>query len=1821
MKKSQRLMSLLLAVLLCLSLLPVGALADDQETEESAEPVTVEVVERETDPADEEPAAEPETESVEQEAAPAPEEQSNDAEPAEEQPEAELEAEPQDDPQDEEEPIVVEVVEEEQVETLAAADGDEAETVTYVAAVGEDSYETLAEAVEKAEDGQTVKLLANVDISETGLTITKEVTIDLAGFQIKAANTVAGRITVTGSLTLKDSTDAAKDGTGTGRLYSESDYSSAAGYGIIGVSGGGKFTLESGYIYTVRPNAASKGQFGVTVDDENDGNLITINGGKIEAGWYTIAGNGTHTTGDPQIVVNGGTLVSTADYAIYLPHSGTTIVNGGVIDGAAGAIAMNRGTLIINDGTLKSAGNGNDLQWGDGTSGFADAAINVQSRYGDCTVTINGGNVAASKNAVAVEVKNNHTVSIQIKGGTFNQSVQAYLADGYKQTEGENGTYVVTSASAKIAEVNGEKYETLAEAVAAANGGTVALLQDVTESITIPAGANITLDLNGKTLTNTEGKDTIDNSGTLAITGPGTIDNVSNGKSAIFNQVGGEATVGEVTVTRSKEDGVSGSNTCYTINNRGTMYINGATVDNAGTFSSCVENGWYTPKENTNKVSAQLTINSGTFSGGLNTIKNDDWGVLIIKDGAFTNSRVDSSSHVVLNYGTATISGGTFTLTNDKDASCQVIYNKFGTASNTATLTITGGVFKATTATGYNTLGVLVNNYSKKSTVTLSGGQFYGKELTTSDYIVLGTDAYWAYDGESTVVTDTEPTNYTAKNVTTSRYYLGTNGGNLAIREISLANGDMSFILRVNADQDISIGVRNRSVTIATENGAKYTGKITVNDSEPAMVGYEIDTTTSDDNTKTIYTAKATKNSAYFESKDESEEVTYYGNLKDVNETIAALDTTSSITFYVRKDLSVSKTQQLTGKGSYTLDLNGAALTVDSDFEKALITAQTADQTITIQDTSEKKTGKLDLSASTSTSAILLKITKAATVNLTSGTVSGPITVSAGELNITGGSYTGTITATGGTINISGGTHTVTWSVDTNATVNITGGTFDQSMKAYLGEGYVEHANDDGTYTVYKEDDTQVGATVNGVLYPTLQDAIDAAQNGGTVILASDVTATDTITISKNDTVTIDLADYTLTLEGDDGIVNSGDLTLQGNANGKIRHTGDTDIIWQKADGTLTITGGTYETVQGTDGAIYSSGGDVTLRGNTTITGNNAAIYVTQGATLTIEADESKAAPTISAAIYGVCVWGKGDPDQRTTLKMSAGTITATEGLAISGNGSCDYTTIDISGGTIESKGDTAIYHPQVGDMTITGDTTITGVHCGIQFCGAGTLTLGTTESARYIPTITATMDSVEGPTKPDSQSDGSVDDGAALSIISRGKGYQDEDQTMTVIINNAELVSKNNAAISVYRFAKVNDKWQSNGDSGIETSYLTSLTIKNGSFSGASDKGALEVDAQAKDAVSITGGTFSSDPSDYVSTDDGYSVTEWFGKFKVDANVIGGGVEGGGVTEDNSKKETVELYSKTLTLEGDIAVNYYLQPSDYIVKNYQNYYVEFTVNGRTIQVPLDVTNTRTVTYDDNTFTLYRFTCKVTSAEMNDTITAKFCKRGEEEDTLIATLADYSVVTYAKHAQTQHDEGNAEYTDKLIDLVNAMLNYGGKAQAFFGHEGEGYANADLTYNVSEAVETARGEEFAKHSRTIAGEVTGLTYYSSTLVLDSETAVRFYFTLKDGAAIEDYSFTVNGEAIDTATQIGYNKTKGMYYVEIPNIKANALNKDYTLSVAKADGTDGTLSVTYGPMTYASNTLKNADASEGLKSLVKALYYYYYATVAFVAANAQ
>ena len=586
--------------------------------------------------------------------------------------------------------------------TAALADGEGTQT-NDVAQIGGTGYATLQAAIDAAKSGDTIVLKKSISATEIG--------------EKKQLQFVKADMNVT--LDLNQNTITAE-----------------AGEAIAINAANITLTVKNGTIENFAEGSYSDGVYAY----KKSNNLtLAFENIVLKSRTQGLAVQGLTSNSNVNIV--NSNITSTEGLGIYYPpKSGTLTISDSEITGVTG-IVVKGSNLVVNGEKTIISGTGPNVDpetyytgATDGSSTLTETgdAVYVESGYNDrdISVSISGGHLN-SKNAKAVRmfVKNGENTSakreISVTGGTFSSDVSAYVAKGYVQNE--NGTVEQLGETNAVAKVGDTYYKTLADAVAAADNNTVTLLKDVTADITIPAGKTMTLDLNGKTLTNVNDH-TILNNGNLTITGTGKVDNISHAKGALYNK--GTVVVNGGTFDRSKENGKtsndSGSNSWYTIKNVGSMTIHdGATVQTAGNnttlgkFSSLVSNGYFDANDySTNKGLDQpiLTIDGGTFRGGLNTIKNDDRAKLTINGGTFSNYY----QAVVQNHNIAEITGGTFTAASDANAKTYGIYNcGCGAEIDLGTLTVSGGTFTGATY-------AVADVSSENADVTISGGQFAG---------------------------------------------------------------------------------------------------------------------------------------------------------------------------------------------------------------------------------------------------------------------------------------------------------------------------------------------------------------------------------------------------------------------------------------------------------------------------------------------------------------------------------------------------------------------------------------------------------------------------------------------------------------------------------------------------------------------------------------------------------------------------------------------------------------------------------------------------------------------------------------------------------------------------------------------------------------------------------------------------------------------------------------------------------------------------------------------------------------------------------------
>lgn len=583
------------------------------------------------------------------------------------------------------------------------------------------AYDSFTEAVEAAQDGETVKLLKNYDNFGSGI-VKKSITIDLNGKTV--TNNAEPLFTTLSEVTIKNGTITNAALSNAINAYSKVTLESMtitgaanSSYNLVNVRCNAEVTISKDSVLTANGSGVA-----VFVGDEyaaeNATFKLNVYGKVIQnSNTYAISGNGSYKGTSTINIYDGAEVKSPTCVAIYQPQAGVTNIYGGLVEGKC-AIGIKSGALNISGGTVRGTVNDHVLSdensTGNGIS-YDGSAIIVDSRAtgyaGNVKINVTGGTVESYYSNAIREIGNDPLVTqlaelnvtggnvfgasqelgnvtndmlvrgssvsnVSVSGGAFNHKVQQdYCATGYEPTQNGNpyGVKIKENMVAEVLDAQGNTvgaYDTLADAITAAkNSETVKLLSDVAEAVTIPADKTITLDLNGKKLVNSENaqddkvadadrKHTITNNGTLTIK-----DSVGGG--IVDNVSHGRAAIYNAgTITEIKGGKFTRS------------------VDNSTDAASAKGNSWYViyNAENAtiNKISGGEFLAIGKFS----SLFRSDGTIDEISGGTFTQDGFIAFK----NQGTVKkISGGTF---SSKEQSC---IQNWGTIDEVCGGTITAG--------------------------------------------------------------------------------------------------------------------------------------------------------------------------------------------------------------------------------------------------------------------------------------------------------------------------------------------------------------------------------------------------------------------------------------------------------------------------------------------------------------------------------------------------------------------------------------------------------------------------------------------------------------------------------------------------------------------------------------------------------------------------------------------------------------------------------------------------------------------------------------------------------------------------------------------------------------------------------------------------------------------------------------------------------------------------------------------------------------------------------------------------------------------------
>lgn len=972
-------------------------------------------------------------------------------------------------------------------------------TGKYVAQIGDVKYETLADALAAAKDGETVKLLDNVDLTETLIIKDKTITLDLNG------------------KTISNSTD----------IWNESIYA----WSLISVRDNGDLTIDD-----------------------------TVGGGTLKAkenDCFTldVYAYDTKNVENTKLTINAGNYVGNIS-AVYA-FTGKVTINGGHFSIQQKESGSDPYRLTLNC---------YDSSYTAGRAGF----------------TVNGGTFE----------------NFDPRNNTAEGEGTSFVAEGVGINKDENGNFTANSGmAAQIVDADGNSvaaYATLADAIAAANAGeTVKLLADVTADVVI--NKNITLDLGGKTLTNTgAGK------ATISVTG-GTV-TVKNGT------VIGGASYYNIEVT-------NGSNANLTLED---------VTATAGNIGSSMIDNWGT-----------MTIKSGTYTGGMNTVKSEEGSTLVINGGKFELNYAVSNKYngVILSAGITTISGGEFiqNATTPRWGNPQVVL-AMQVDGYTSKIEITGGTFtnKKSGSNIFHGVGKATSDNFE-----VSGGTF-NKSISDS-YCAEGFIPTKNADGtygvkEGKYVAKVGSTGYETLDEAIAAANKSSNSKTIKLLENLTV--DHQIVINNVKDKAITLDLGGKTLTSTLDfNGysLRTETKVTIKNGTykgtgtargiGAYADFVLDGVTVDV-AGLVGVACSTGGKTYAIKNSVVKAGYAVCNFAD-NATITISDSTLTGTgnvlyhngsnyglkLTVTNSTIIGTSDDCCGvyiSGSTSAQANSENQNGAGGYQQATFTKCTISGTNGI----EVKYTDLTLDGCTviSTSNVAPSYTQnnngpaasgfavVSTDNATQGNTPKP----EGTIIVKGeGKYTGPV-GLGSLESVK-----TSYAGFNDETIKVSDGTFSSAVpEEYCAEGFIPTQNEDGTYGVKAG---KYVAKIGDVKYETLIEAFAAAKNGDTITLLQDCKS-DRINL-EDKSVTVVFNGKTLTSTAAYGVMfcakNGNKITIDGTVEGS-KLVG-TLMITSGTDGHIEVNGGTYESNQYCP--IYVNGS--VSSENSTVTVKNAIIKAT----------------------------------------------------------------------------------------------------------------------------------------------------------------------------------------------------------------------------------------------------------------------------------------------------------------------------------------------------------------------------------------------------------------------------------------------------------------------------------------------------------------------------------------------------------------------------------------------------------------------------------
>jgi len=271
--------------------------------------------------------------------------------------------------------------------------------------------------------------------------------------------------------------------------------------------------------------------------------------------------------------------------------------------------------------------------------------------------------------------------------------------------------------------------------------------------------------------------------------------------------------------------------------------------------------------------------------------------------------------------------------------------------------------------------------------------------------------------------------------------------------------------------------------------------------------------------------------------------------------------------------------------------------------------------------------------------------------------------------------------------------------------------------------------------------------------------------------------------------------------------------------------------------------------------------------------------------------------------------------------------------------------------------------------------------------------------------------------------------------------------------------------------------------------------------------------------------------------------------------------------------------YGHSILLNGDIGLKFYMELSDETAAD-ESAEMVFTFSDGTVttQPICDA-----VKSEGKGHNCYAFFCEVPAKDMTSEIRAQ----------IISSVGESSVYTFSVQQYAREIIDDPENYGDFITVTKAMLNYGAAAQVLFGINTDNPANSILSDNDKILSEPS---DLDNYKFNITGEQSGISYYGASLLLNSKTDIRFYFTVNDESVLSQIDFTVDGVPVTPIKKNGY------YCVEVKNIAPQNNGISHTV-------TAGDLRIeNYSVLSFINSANSWSGSEPEFKAVMYALYEY-------------